>query len=81
MLLNSKIKEKKIIENKSILDAKTCVKKYFNEASHENKFWEFIDKGIKDNKLISNPIQILNHEEELILIIVPKIIDKKKSIL
>lgn len=32
----------------------------------------FIVRGIKDNKLISRPIQTLNHEEEQILIIVPK---------
>jgi len=32
---------------------------------------EFIHKGIKDNRLISRPIQILNQEDEEILIIVP----------
>lgn len=36
-----------------------------------------IIRGIKDNKLISNPIHILNQEEAEIEIIVPKIIEKK----
>lgn len=65
-------KENKIIENNNKLDASAWVKKYFSEASDENKLFNFIVKGIKDNKLISNPIHTLNQEEELILIIVPK---------
>lgn len=69
------------MENKRVLDAKACVKKYFNDASEENKLLDFIERGIKERRLISNPIQILNHEEELTLIIVPKINDKKKIIL
>lgn len=73
--------ENKIIENNKILEAKACVKKYFKEASEENKLFNFIVKGIKDNKLISKPIQTLNHEEELILIIVPKNKVNKNNIL
>lgn len=61
----------KIIQNNKLLDAKAWIKKYFNEASVDNIFSLFIIKGINDNKLISNPIQILNQFIELILIIVP----------
>jgi len=32
----------------------------------------FIERGIKDKRLISKPIQILNQEEEEILINVPE---------
>lgn len=74
-------KENKIIENNKILEAIAWVKKYFNEASEENKLFNFIVKGIKDNKLISNPIQILNQEDEQILIIVPKKSVDKNNIL
>lgn len=74
-------KENKIIENSRTLDAKACVKKYFNAASEENKLFNFIVKGIKDNKLISSPIQILNQEDEQILIIVPKNNVDKNNIL
>lgn len=78
---HSIINENKIIENNRILDAKAWVKKYFNEASEENKLLFFIDRGIKDNKLISKPIHILNQEEDLTLIIVPKInVKKNKSL-
>lgn len=70
--------EKKIIENNRILDAIAWIKKYFNEASEEKELFNFIERGIKDKRLISNPIQILNHEEEEILIIVPNIKEKKK---
>ena len=55
------------------------VKKYFNEDSEENKFFDLIIKGIKDNKLISKPIQILNQEVEEIAIIVPVIIEIKNK--
>jgi len=61
-----------IIENNKTLDARACVRKYFKEASDENKLLDFIVKGIKDNKLISKPIHTLNHEEDEILIIVLK---------
>lgn len=55
------------------------MRKYFKEASDENKLLFFIERGIKDNKLISNPIQTLNHEDEQILIKVPitKVIKNK----
>lgn len=75
------IKENKIILNNKILDAKAWVKKYFKDASEENKLLLFIERGIKDNKLISKPIHTLNQEEELIVIIVPLInINKNKSL-
>lgn len=55
------------------------MRKYFKEASDENKLLFFIERGIKDNKLISKPIQTLNHEDEQILIKVPiiKVIKNK----
>jgi len=64
------------IANKRILEAIACTKKYFKEDSEENKLFELIIKGIKDNKLISNPIQTLNQELAEIVIKVPKIIEK-----
>lgn len=67
--------------NINMADAKACVKKYFREDSEENKFFVLIIRGIKDNKLISNPIHIPNQEEEEIEIKVPIIIDKKNTIL
>lgn len=70
-----------IIENNKTLEAKAWVKKYFNEASDENKLFDFIVKGIKDNKLISRPIHTLNHDEEEILINVPKNNVNKNNIL
>lgn len=45
----------------------------------EKRFSFFIERGIKDNRLISNPIQIPNQEEEEMEISVPKIKVKKKS--
>lgn len=71
----------KIIENKNIEEARACVKKYFKEASEENKFFVLIIRGIKDNKLISRPIHIPNHEEEEIEINVPVINEIKNNIL
>lgn len=68
-----------MIENKKIEEANAWVRKYFSEDSEENKFFDLIIKGIKDNKLISNPIQILNHDEEEIAIKVPVIIDNKNK--
>lgn len=79
-IFNEKINNK-IIENNRVLEAKACVKKYFKEASEENKLLDFIIRGIKDNKLISNPIQILNQEEDEILIKVPIINVNKNNIL
>lgn len=62
----------KIIENKSNEDAKACVKKYLREASVDIRLFKSIIRGIKDSKLISNPIQTPNHEFEEIVIKVPK---------
>lgn len=45
------------IMNKKLIDAIDWIKKYFKEASEENKFFEFEIRGMKLNKLISNPIQ------------------------
>lgn len=75
-----KIKKFKI-ENKKIVEANLWIKKYFKDASEEYKFFEFIIKGIKDNKLISNPIHILNQEEAEIEIKEPKIIEITNNIL
>lgn len=60
------------IINKKLIDAIDWIKKYFNEASEENKFFEFEIRGIKLNKLISKPIQHPNHELEEIEIKVLK---------
>lgn len=68
-------------ENKKTEEVRAWVKKYFKEASEENKFFVSIIKGIKDNKLISNPIHILNQDVDEIVIKVPNIIDKKNKIL
>jgi len=67
------------IDNKKIAEAKACVKKYFNDASVENKFFALIIRGIKDNKLISNPIHTLNQEVAEIVIRVPIIIEIKNK--
>lgn len=79
--LNLKFTNKysKIIENKKMAEARAWVKKYFKEDSEENKFFDLIIKGIKDNKLISNPIQILNHEADETAIRVPIIIKIKNK--
>lgn len=72
-IITFKVKtENKIIKNNKILEAKAWVKKYFNEASDVKILFVFIIKGMKDNKLISKPIQILNQEVDVILIIDPK---------
>lgn len=73
--------ENRIIENNKILEAIAWVKKYFREASEENKLFNFIVRGIKDNKLISNPIQTLNHDDDLTLINVPRNNVDKNNIL
>lgn len=70
-----------INEKINIAEASAWVKKYFKEDSDENKFFVLIIRGIKDNKLISNPIHIPNQEDEEIEIRDPVIIDKKKIIL
>lgn len=81
IIFHSIKKENKITENNKTLDARAWVKKYFNEASEENRLFNFIVKGIKDNKLISKPIHTLNQDEEQILIIVPKNRVDKNNIL
>lgn len=45
-----------------VAEASAWVKKYFSEASVERRLFVFVIKGIKDNKLISNPIHAPNHE-------------------
>lgn len=67
-----------IIVNKNTAEAKAWIKKYLREDSEENKFFDLIIKGIKDNKLISNPIHILNQEFAEIVINVPEIKEMKK---
>lgn len=68
------------IENKKLIDAIDCVKKYFNEASVANKLFELEIKGINLSKLISNPIQHPNQELDEIAIKVLLIKIKKKNI-
>lgn len=63
------------------MEAKAWTRKYFKDDSEENKFFEEVIKGIKDNRLISNPIHILNHETEETVIKVPIIKVKKNKIL
>lgn len=74
-------KQNKIIENNSKLEANACVRKYFKIASLENKLFIFMQSGIKERRLISKPIHILNHEDDEILIIVPKNREKMNNIL
>lgn len=69
------------IENKKFIDAIDWVKKYFKEASDDNKLFEFEIRGINLNKLISNPIQQPNQEFAEIEIIVLKNKINKKNIL
>lgn len=52
-------------------EAKACVKKYFNEASVEKRFLVFVINGIKESKLISNPIHAPNQEFAEVEINVP----------
>lgn len=63
---------KEIIANKRIKEANVWVKKYFRVLSLEFKFLLSFIRGIKDNRLISNPIQALSQEFAEILIRVPK---------
>ena len=70
-----------IIENNKINEAKAWVIKYFNDDSDENILLTELNKGIIDNKLISNPIHIPIQEYEEIEIKVPIIIELKKIIL
>lgn len=56
----------KIIDINIIDDANVWIRKYFNEASDDINLL-FLIRGIKDNKLISNPIHIVIHELEEII--------------
>lgn len=60
----------RITANRRAVEAKACVKKYFNEDSVDINLPSLI-RGIKDNKLISKPIQVPNHELDEIEITVP----------
>lgn len=71
----------KTVENNNIEDAIAWVKKYFKEASVVSGFFVSLIRGIKDNRLISNPIQALNQEDDDIVINVPTIKVIKKIIL
>ena len=64
-----------ITANNKTVDAIAWIKKYFNEASVDIRLFLLLSliKGIKDNKLISNPIQAPNQEFDEIVIIVPVI--------
>lgn len=65
------------IINKKLIEAIDWTKKYFNDASEENKFFELEIRGTNLNKLISNPIQHPNHELEEIEI---KVLNNKINI-
>lgn len=69
------------IKNKKLIDAIDWVKKYFKDASVDNRLFKFEIRGINLNKLISNPIQQPNHEFEEIEIKVLKNKINKKNIL
>lgn len=74
-------KDPKITESKSVAEARACTKKYFNDASVENKFFELVIKGIKESKLISKPIHAPNHELAEVEIKVPPInVNKNKNL-
>ena len=59
------------IANKRVAEAKAWVKKYFKAASDDKVLLLLIINGINDNKLISSPIQALNHELDEMEIRVP----------
>lgn len=71
----------KIIEKIKVAEAMAWVIKYFKEASAENLFLNDFIKGIRDKRLISNPIQAVNQEVAEIEMIVPKIKLKENIIL
>lgn len=60
------------IINRKLIDASDWTRKYFKAASEESKFLGLEIRGIKLNRLISNPIQQPNHEFEEIEINVLK---------
>lgn len=69
-----------IDENNKTVEANAWVKKYFKDASVEVKLLLSLSRGIKDNKLISSPIQAPNQELDVTVIIVPIIIIVKNKI-
>lgn len=69
------------IINKKLIEAIDWMRKYFKDASEENKFFELEIRGINLNRLISSPIQHPNHEFEEIEINVLKNKINKKNIL
>lgn len=76
-----KIKEPKITVSRRVAEARAWTKKYFNEASVENKFFELVIKGIKESRLISKPIHAPNHELAEVEIKVPPInVNKNKNL-
>lgn len=67
--------------NKKLIEASDWMRKYFKDASEENKFFELEIRGMKLSKLISRPIQHPNHELEEIEINVLKNRMNMKNIL
>ena len=65
--------------NKIIQEPKLWIKKYLIILSTSKSSFPCITKGIKDNKLISNPIQTHNQLEEEIDNKLPIISIKKKK--
>lgn len=59
---NLEIMDDKITANSKVAEAKACVKKYFNDASVVIIFLVLVIRGIKERRLISNPIQAPNQE-------------------
>lgn len=75
------IREPKITVRSNVAEASACTKKYFKEASVENKFFELVIKGIKERRLISKPIHAPNHELAEVEINVPPInVNKNKNL-
>lgn len=70
-----------MIANNKTAEANACVRKYFNEASVDIKLLLSLIRGIKDNKLISKPIQAPSQELDETVIIVPSIRINKNKIL
>lgn len=69
------------IVNKKLIEAIDWVRKYFNDASVDNKLLEFEIRGINLKRLISKPIQHPNQELEEIEIKVLKNKINRKNIL
>lgn len=70
------------IINKKLIEAIDWIRKYFKDASEENKFFGLEIRGINLNKLISNPIQQPNHElDEIEISVLKKRINIKNILL